>query len=637
MQLSRRTLSLGTVLFCLRDWSMRLFRTIVVALIACLAPGLLLAAQPTPRSILVFDQSDTRGPFYSQIFSGLRSTVNANAGAGVTIYLEDLDLSRFNGGAYEESLRAQLEQKYRDRPVGVLVAIGYAALERVLRWRAELWPGIPVVFGMVDEPAVAALEPMSDVTGSIIKLRSEDAMIAARAVVPDLRRIAIVGDSLERQTVYQRFLQEIPNAAKGVEVIDLIGLPMKELRKRVAELPDHTAILYTSIYSDGAGTYYLPSDAVAFVAEVANRPIVITAETFLGRGGTGGFVMRPSAIGEEIARAALLILDGKAASNIPITMSDAVRPMFDWRQLQRWGVDASRLPPGSEIRFRDPTAWERYHWQIVSIALMLILQTALIIGLLHEHRRRRHAEIESRQRMSELVHMNRRTTAGALSASIAHELNQPLGAILNNAETAALILNSASPDLEEIKLIVNEIKRDDERASEVIVRLRRLLGKAALEARDVELNETVREAFEFLSAQAFARNVTLSNRPDPQPLRVRADRIQLQQVILNLVVNAMESMTDTLGGRREIIGRTTLLDDAWAEISIADFGPGIPSDELKHVFEPFFTTKEDGMGMGLSIARTIIEVHGGSIWAENQVGGGAVFRVKLPLAKMQTE
>ena len=200
-----------------------------------------------------------------------------------------------------------------------------------------------------------------------------------------------------------------------------------------------------------------------------------------------------------------------------------------------------------------------------------------------------------------------------------------------------MILSSASPDLEEIKLIVNEIKRDDERASEVIVRLRRLLGKAALEARDVELNETVREAFEFLSAQAFARNVTLSNQPAAQPLRVRADRIQLQQVILNLVVNVMESMTDTLGGRREIIGRTTLLDDAWAEISIADFGPGIPSDKLKHVFEPFFTTKEDGMGMGLSIARTIIEVHGGSIWAENQVGGGAVFRVKLPLVKTQTE
>src|SRR5205823_3240854 len=177
MQLSRRTLSLGTVLFCLREWTMRLFRTIVVALIACLAPGPLLAAQPAPRSILVFDQSDTRGPFYSQIFSGLRSTVNANAGAGVTIYLEDLDLSRFNGGAYEESLRVQLEQKYRDRPVGVLVAVGYAALERVLPWRAERWPGIPVVFGMVDEPAIAALEPMLDVTGSIIKLRSEDAMI----------------------------------------------------------------------------------------------------------------------------------------------------------------------------------------------------------------------------------------------------------------------------------------------------------------------------------------------------------------------------------------------------------------------------------------------------------------------------
>ena len=245
-------------------------------------------------------------------------------------------------------------------------------------------------------------------------------------------------------------------------------------------------------------------------------------------------------------------------------------------------------------------------------------------------RRRRNAEIEARQRMSELAHVNRHATAGELSASIAHELNQPLGAILNNAETGTIILNSPSPNLDEMRTILDEIRRDDQRASEVIWRLRRLLTKTAFEAQDIELNETVREVFEFLAAQAAARDVKLNSGSVDGPLRVRGDRIQLQQVILNLVVNAIDAMVGATNGRREVTSSTSV-DEASAKISIADSGPGIASDKLKAIFEPFFTTKGDGMGMGLSIARTIVEAHGGRIWAENHIAGGAVFHVSLPL------
>ena len=359
----------------------------------------------------------------------------------------------------------------------------------------------------------------------------------------------------------------------------------------------------------------------------------MNAETFLGRGGIGGFVLTPAAIGQDTARVALLVLGGTPASSIPITVGDAVRPIFDWRQLQRWGVPESRLPSRSEIRFRDRSAWDQYRWQIVTIALVLILQMILIIGLLTEHQRRRRAELESRRRASELAHMNRHATAGELSASIAHEINQPLGSILNNTESAILILGSASPNLDEVKEILNDIKRDDERAGEVILRLRRLLKKAEVETREFDLNETAREVLQFLAAEAALRNITLSSRLMPEPLLVRGDHVQLQQVILNLVVNGMESIADAPTGRRVIIGRTALLDHRSAQVSIADSGPGIPPDDLKRVFEPFFTTKEKGMGMGLSISRTIIEAHGGAIWAENQAAGGATFHVSLPLVK----
>ena len=299
--------------------------------------------------------------------------------------------------------------------------------------------------------------------------------------------------------------------------------------------------------------------------------------------------------------------------------------------MQRWGISESQLPLGSMIEFRDPTAWQRYHWQIAATAIALLLQTALIIVLFHEHRRRRVAEVQTRERMAELAHVNRYATAGELSASIAHELYQPLTAIRSNVEAAELLLNSPSLNLHELKDIMADLRKDDERASEVLRRLRGLLKKSAFELQDIDLNETVAEMFAFTSDLAKVRGVMLHWVPSPKPLRMRGDRVQLQQVVLNLIVNGMDALVDNPPGHRWITGRLRQRDSGSAEVSISDSGPGVASDQLGHLFEPFFTTKSQGMGMGLSIAPTIVEAHGGRIWAENRTHGGAVFRFSLPL------
>ena len=218
-----------------------------------------------------------------------------------------------------------------------------------------------------------------------------------------------------------------------------------------------------------------------------------------------------------------------------------------------------------------------------------------------------------------------------MSSSIAHELNQPLGSILTNAETAELILKSENPDLGEIKEILADIKRDDQRAGEVIRRLRGFLKRTLFETMDIDLNQIMSEAFKFLFVQASARNVALYLQTAPGELRIKGDPVQLQQVILNLVVNSMDAMTAIPYGRT-VIGRTELNGVSTVEISISDSGPGIPADKLGQIFDPFFTTKDQGMGIGLSIARTIILAHKGQIWAENQSSGGAMFHFTLPLA-----
>jgi signal transduction histidine kinase len=512
-----------------------------------------------------------------------------------------------------------------------VVAVGAAALELVLRWREELWPGVPVVFELVDEMDFARLKLPLDVTGSIVRLPLADSIKAARAVVPDLDRVVFVGASWDRQVIFRNWKDEIPTAAAGLNVTEIIGLTMAETRRRVEALPPRSAILYSAIYSDGEGSFYPPATALKLIAEKANRPIIVAAETFLEPGGVGGFVLVPAVIGADAATLALRILNGESPSNIPTKVTDAIRPVFNWQQMRRWSISESNLPPGSEILFREPTLWENYKWQSISVAAVLLVQAALISILLHERRKRSDAELDALHRMTELAHVNRQATAGELSSSIAHELNQPLGAILTNAETAELMLDSPSPDLSEIKEILADIRRDDLRASEVIHRMRSLLKRTPFETRDIDLNETMRETFELLSAQASARDIALQLQPSPGALRVKGDPVQLQQVILNLIVNSMDAMGATSDGRT-VIGRTEMNGESLAVISISDSGPGIPQDKLNEVFDPFFTTKKKGMGIGLSIARTIVQAHKGRIWAENQTGGGAVFRLSLPLS-----
>jgi signal transduction histidine kinase len=284
---------------------------------------------------------------------------------------------------------------------------------------------------------------------------------------------------------------------------------------------------------------------------------------------------------------------------------------------------------------RGPFAGLSAAENVYSLQIFLVAVSVPLMLLAAETGRRRTAELEVHQRMSELAHVNRQATAGELSASIAHELSQPLGAILSNAEAAELLLESRSPDLDEIKEIVADIRRNDQRASEIIRHLRDLLKKRTVEVHNVDLNEAVHEVVELLSAQASAHDIRLSEVMPPQMFRVSGDRVQLQQVVLNLIVNAIDALADAASAERTITIRTAMSGDASAEVSVADTGTGIPLDKLTQLFEPFFTTKERGMGMGLSIARKIIEAHGGRIWGENREGGGAVFHISLPLAKGQ--
>ena len=235
-------------------------------------------------------------------------------------------------------------------------------------------------------------------------------------------------------------------------------------------------------------------------------------------------------------------------------------------------------------------------------------------------------DVLQRERHDKLASME------AMAALIAHEVNQPLGSILTNVETMQSMLQSPTPDISEIREIAADINRDDVRASEVLRRVRTLLKKVPFEVKPIDLSENVRQAVAVLSGQAAARQVDVRTAIGFPLLPISGDRVQVQQVLANLIVNAMDAMSEIPASHRRLTIQTARRDE-FAEVAIADAGLGIPPDKLQGVFEPFVTTKAHGMGMGLSIARSVIEAHNGTISAHNQARGGAVFRIRLPLRK----
>lgn len=279
-----------------------------------------------------------------------------------------------------------------------------------------------------------------------------------------------------------------------------------------------------------------------------------------------------------------------------------------------------------EYRYQHPARGQRWIQHLAGVATRDARGRAVrTFGVVRDITRQRQAEAEAHELRGNLAHADRVTLLGQLASALAHELSQPLGAILRNAETAEIILQSATPDLEDLRAIVTDILYDDQRAGQVIDKLRSLLKKGHLSPQPIDLGDVISEVMSLIRADAATRHVTLHSSIPPGLPMIRGDRIHLQQVLLNLLVNAMDEL-DGCGSRENTIRiSAALATSSMVEVRVADNGPGIPEEFLGSLFDPFFSTKTKGMGMGLTVSKTIVEAHKGTLWAENRPEGGACF------------
>jgi PAS domain S-box-containing protein len=234
-----------------------------------------------------------------------------------------------------------------------------------------------------------------------------------------------------------------------------------------------------------------------------------------------------------------------------------------------------------------------------------------------------------------LAHLSRLAMMGEMTAMIAHEVNQPLGAILSNAEAAEMLLDSKEPPLPEVRQILSDIRKNDLRANEVIRRIGALVRRRETQMQPLNLNHTISEVLQLVAGDAHRRHVLIRRDFGTDLPLAFGDKVHLQQVLLNLIVNAMDAMKDNSESGQRLIIHTKRNGARHLEVLLRDSGPGVPPERLERIFDSFFTTKKDGVGLGLSIARSIIEAHDGQIWAENPPEGGAIFHFTVPTVEIQ--
>jgi len=581
-----------------------------------------------PFRVLLLFPSEVLMPWAIDQAENTRVAILAAVPEGVEFFAEGVDGLRLSGPDHEKEFVALLLKRYEAVPPDLIVVHGPMD-GFVKRQRTALWPQTPLMAASVVAHVMSDFPP--DVPGTTVAYDVAGTINLALGLQPTAKRLVVVAAGLPFSRA------ELENARKQADqfrdrltIEYLIDVAPAELEQKLAALPPDSILLQLPILRGTDGKFYVPRELAARLAAKANAPSYEYYYNSLGMGHLGGAMADWAGQREMIGKIAReLLLGGPRKDSLLMHPPTPSLCAVDWRVMKKWNLALSRLPKDCAIEFREPSFWERYRREAIAIGIVLLFQTALIIALFLQRHRRQLAELELSHQRMQLAHAARLATVGELSASIAHEINQPLAAILTNAEAGESLINSGSAKLEDLHEIFTNIRDDDVRAGEVIKRMRQLLRHEPIEMRSLNINEAIESIIRLTLALAKRKDVTVQTELDRSVPPIKGDFVQVQQVLLNLVLNAIEAVADCPPERRRVTIRSAEHPKGNVEVRVDDSGTGIAVDKMARVFEPFFSTKANGMGLGLSITRTIVQSHRGKIWVESS-DAGASFRFSIP-------
>src|SRR5262245_46775345 len=718
-----------------------LIRLPPVAALALVAPAWICpaaSAQPrSSRTVLTVHWSSEDYPSTPVVDAAIRKVLLSRNDAPVDYFAEYLESDRFPDEDATLAFRDYIRRKYQGRHIDVVLAITDPALQFVLQHRTELFPDAPIV--VATSSSLDTNRAGAGLTGVAWRAADAETLELALSLHPSTERVFVVAQALTGG-----YLAGVRAALAGfatrVALTYVTEPSVPRLIAAIHAVPPRSLILFIRYSQEDPGSVLFPQEVVQMVAEASPVPVYVSTDSHVGTGAVGGVVRQASAIGTRIGEIAREVLDGRRAQDIPLEAVPAL-PVFDWRQVQRWGINPSLLPPRSELLYRVPTAWELYRWYIVGALALVALQGLMIASLVVQRSRRRdvearnsailrampdamllltrdgmfvdshmsdksqleeepdalrgrhlrdvlprdvasafeerfvrlasgevptrleyalrtpegerqyearlvasghdhvlavvrditerkHAEHQLHTLQDQLAQASRLTALGEFAASIAHEVRQPLTAILSSARASLRFLSSGSTT--EAREALSYVIDAGKRADEVIERNRELFRSHTVRKEPLDINRVVLDATAMASPRIESGRVSLITSLAEGLPTVGGDPIQLHHVLLNLIGNAIDAMDTTDPAARRLEITTALASSGTVQVSVRDNGVGFDPADIPKMFTLSYTTKAAGTGVGLSISRSIVEAHGGQLWAEQNPTRGATFSFTVP-------
>jgi signal transduction histidine kinase len=592
-------------------------------------------AKASPKKILMVFSEARDLPGNILMEQAVRHELLAQGTNRFEFFAESLDASHSSDASHEHDFQNHLAKKYAGQKIDLVMAFmarDYALADEL---QQSIVSNVPTIFVAVNELNVPDILKERPITGIIQRFDIQGTINFIFQLQPETRRVIVIGGISKTDQIALERIKQIAASVDGVKFEFWTDRSMVDISTAARSLPGDTVILLAPVQRDVTGQLFYTSQVAQMVAPSASVPVYVLGAGSVGTGALGGSVVDFEYLGSWAAELAERILNGMSVNRIPIGIKTTGTPMVDWRALEHWNIPQSRLPADCVIHYRPRSIWEQHKILFIFMAAVVVTQGITIAGLLVQRGHRRRAEIQILQQRTELAHVARVSTMGQLASALTHELNQPLGAILRNAEAAEILLQNDQPNLEEVRAILTDIRRDDKRAGNVIDRMRALFKRRNLVSSPLDLRDMVEETISLIRPDAAARQIKLTVQIAPSLPTARGDRVQVQQVLLNLILNGMDAMSLVPKPKRLLAIKVNEHPNGNLQVAVSDLGTGINPDDAYHIFEPFFTTKPTGMGMGLAISRTIIEAHGGEIWVESNALEGTTFTFTLP--QMQSE
>jgi signal transduction histidine kinase len=582
-----------------------------------------------PHRVLIVYETESGQAATMEFATGLRRGLDADEPTQFEVFSEYLDSVRFPGQANLDRMAAQMVEKYAATTFDAVIAVGPTAVDFLVDNRDDIAPGVPLFFGAVTERTAAKVAHLSDIKGVVSTFDVKQTLALARQLQPNARQAVVLTGSAP----FDRSWQDTARAALGesylgFEVRYVSDLSIAGYIQAAAQLPRDTAVLILTIYEDAEGQKFVPRDAAAVIAAESAAPVYSVYDTYVGRGALGGHLGTFQGVGAQLGGIVKRQVHGD--TDIPKTIASVTHPVVDWRQIERFGINPDLLPVGTEVRFRTPSIWDEYRAEILLTIAVLLIQTATIAALIFQAHRRRAAEAELATGRIELAHLSRASLLGELSGAFAHELNQPLTSILANAQVARQMLADGKADTAELAEILADIEVDNKRAATVISQLRRLLTKGEAVLEPTDLNRVAAATMQLIASDLVTKQTKVELKRSREPVPVLANFAQLQQVVLNMIVNAVDA-TQHLRPSARAIEVVVRKNGKWGDVAVSDNGTGLPKEMMETAFKPFVSTKQKGLGLGLSICRSIAKAHGGRLRFDAEQTIGVKIILSLPL------